>query len=423
MSSTYNPFSSNYGYNFSSSDNGYVTLSNLIEFRNSSYDYKVRVYDVNNTSIYKEIIFYVNGTDNGNNNTSNGNLDNFYLTTTNNSPSVLQRTNLSIKARDYNNNTITNFDDLVKFKIYYGNASTNSWTYTTSDSYYTMNSSNYNTYGYDFSPSNYGYVTLSNFIEFNNRNYDYKVRVYDSNTPSIYTDIIYYVNGNSNGNSNGNNNSSTNYNTNNFLVSTDDSTPATYQQVDLTVQPRHDTTKDTTYRGNIQFEVYYKPSSSSVRTLTTSSSYYEIMNSTYEDNGYTFTSSNNGQKVFSNFIQFKKNNYSYKVLVYDRDYDTIEGYNTFSVGTTSSSSSVNGFSSSELSTVESIYNARDNVISNLENTYPILTNNSRRQTMSDDLNAAMQEIVNDDSSKTYDNFTDFYNAFLDRYQYTVSVRS
>ena len=48
------------------------------------------------------------------------------------------------------------------------------------------------------------------------------------------------------------------------------------------------------------------------------------MVSTYEDNGYTFTSSNNGLKTFSNLIKFNRNNYSYKVIVYDEDDETIQ---------------------------------------------------------------------------------------------------
>jgi hypothetical protein len=146
------------------------------------------------------------------------------------------------------------------------------------------------------------------------------------------------------------------------------------------------------------------------------------MVSTYEDNGYTFTSSNNGQKTFSNLIKFNRNNYSYKVLVYDENDESIEGYSIFTVGSTSSSSSVYGFSSSELNTVQNIYDARDDMINNLESRYSRLRSSTRRQTMSDDLKIAMKEIIDDDSNKTYDNFDDFNAAWLDWYRYTISVR-
>ncbi|MEI6672859.1 MAG: hypothetical protein WCL02_06085, partial [bacterium] len=96
---------------------------------------------------------------------------------------------------------------------------------------------------------------------------------------------------------------------------------------------------------------------------------------------------------------------------------------TYYVGSSSSSSSsVNGFSSSELNTVEGIYNGRDDMISSLEDKYSKLRNSSRRQTMSDDLRVAMEEIINDDNNKTYDNYSDFNAAWLDWYRYTISIR-
>ncbi|MEI7557866.1 MAG: hypothetical protein WCJ45_03390, partial [bacterium] len=141
------------------------------------------------------------------------------VTTNDSSPSTYQYVNLNISARNSSNATITDFSDTVNFKVYYGHANTSSWTQTTSSSYYTM-SSDYNTYGYDFSSYDHGYISLSNFIQFKNSSYDYKVRVYDANNSSIYKEIIFYVNGN--------NSSYSNSNLSNFLVTTNDSSPSTY---------------------------------------------------------------------------------------------------------------------------------------------------------------------------------------------------
>jgi len=112
------------------------------------------------------------------------------------------------------------------------------------------------------------------------------------------------------------------------------------------------------------------------------------------------------------------------VLVYDEDDESIDSEKIFTVGSVDddSDSDVDGFTSSELNTVEDMYDARDNMIYTMESSYSSLRNNSRRQTMSDDLKDAMYEIIHDNSNKTYDNFDDFYDAFLDRYRYTVSVR-
>jgi len=108
----------------------------------------------------------------------------------------------------------------------------------------------------------------------------------------------------------------------NFYITTDDSSPDTNDSVDLTVRARDGSSTDSSYRGSVEFEVYYRSSSSSSWIRTTSTSYYEI-DSDYR-NGYTFTSSNRGQKTLSNFIRFKKDNLEYKVVVTDEDDNDIE---------------------------------------------------------------------------------------------------
>ena len=113
------------------------------------------------------------------------------------------------------------------------------------------------------------------------------------------------------------------------------------------------------------------------------------------------------------------------MLVYDEDYEDIQGYKIFTVGnvnTSSSNSSVDGFTISELNTVESIYDARNNMINNLEKTYPRLINNSRRQNMSDDLYDEMGLVLDDDNDRMYSDFDEFYDAFLEWYRYTVSIK-
>lgn len=146
------------------------------------------------------------------------------------------------------------------------------------------------------------------------------------------------------------------------------------------------------------------------------------MEGNYEDDGYTFTSSNRGTKTFSNIIKFKKNNYSYKVIVYDEDNEDIEGYKTFTVGTVSNDSDVDGFTDSELRTLGAIYEAWPDAVQRLEDRYPRLENSSRRQSMADDIYDEMEKVLEDDENREYEDFMDFYNAFLDRYRYTVSVR-
>ena len=45
-------------YTFDSNNNWEVTLSDVIKFTNNNYDYKIRVYDYNNNSLYGEKMFY-----------------------------------------------------------------------------------------------------------------------------------------------------------------------------------------------------------------------------------------------------------------------------------------------------------------------------------------------------------------------------
>ena len=206
----------------------------------------------------------------------------------------------------------------------------------------------------------------------------------------------------------------------NFSITADDTTPTTAQYIDLTVKAR-DSNNDivTDYTDTVNFKVYYRTSSSSSWTQTISSTYY-TMNASYID-GYDFPSANKGVKTFINFIKFKKNNYDYKVRVYDENDSSIYKEISFTVGNTSATY-VDGFTSSQLATVNNIYDARDAMILKLKNLYGQLRNNISRLHMSDDLKTAMKEIIDDDSEKTYDNFTDFNTAFLSWYTFTVANR-
>ena len=211
--------------------------------------------------------------------------------------------------------------------------------------------------------------------------------------------------------------SNNNWDLDNFDLTADDTTPSTSQRVDLTIEARDDSDDTVTdYDGTVDFKVYYRSSSSSSRILTTSSTYYEI--DTDYDDGYEFTSSDDGEADLTNFIKFKKNNYDYKVRVYDDSDTSIYEEITFDVW---SSSSSNWFSSSDIDKVEAVYDQWTDMINNLEDDYPKLKTNNTRQNMSDDLYDEMENIVNWDDS-VYDNYDDFYDAFLNRYSYTIRVR-
>lgn|GEM_PF-803995 len=397
-------------YTFTTSDDGKHSFNNLVRFLDDNEDYRLVVYDYNDSSIDEgyRVFDFGNGYDEDDDSNTNGNTDSFYLTTYDTTPATNDRVNLNITARDGTTKD-TSYRGTVQFEVYYKASSSSTRTKTTSSTYYEM-SSNYQNNGYTFKSSDNGDREEVYFIKFKKQDYQYKIYAYDENDETIDGEKTFTIGG-----------STTNGNTDNFYLTTDDSTPTTLQEVDLTIKARDGTTTDTSYRGTVQFEVYYKASGAYTWTKTTSSTYYE-MDSNYEDNGYTFTSSNNGTKIFSNLIQFKKNNYSYKVVVYDENDEDIEGYKIFTVGTVSNDSKVDGFTDSELRTLGAIYEARPDAINRLADKYPDLEDSSRRQSMADDIYDEMEKVLDDDNDREYQDFMDFYNAFLDRYRYTISIR-
>ena len=234
---------------------------------NSQWTYPQWIYDFDNEERVDDNL------DDSDYNTSNGDLDNFSVIADDTTPSTSQYVDLTVKARDNDNYTITDYRDSINFKVYYRSSSSSSWTQTTSSTYYTMNSSY--TDGYDFTSSNNGQKTFTDFIKFKKNNYDYKVRVYAEDDTSIYKEITFNVGSSSSSTSNGD--------LDNFSVTADDTTPSTSQYIDLTVKARDsDNYTLTDYTDSINFKIYYRSSSSSSWTQTTSSTYYE-MDSDYDD--------------------------------------------------------------------------------------------------------------------------------------------
>jgi hypothetical protein len=62
------------------------------------------------------------------------------------------------------------------------------------------------------------------------------------------------------------------------------------------------------------------------------------------------------------------------------------------------------------------------MITELKSDYPILRTHTTRLNMSNDLYDEMEKILNNENTREYYNFDSFYDAFLDRYRYTVDIR-
>ncbi len=354
-----------------------------------NYQYRITVTDYD-SDVYSQQVIYMNGSSSSS--SSNSNLDNFYITTDDSSPSTNQEVKLSLKARDSSNYTITDYyGSNAKVTIAYRSSSSNSWTTTTSSSYFSIDDDTPN-----FSNgSAYTYITFK-------KNYQYKITVTDYDS-DVYSQQIIYMNGSSS--------SSSNSDIDNFSITTDDSSPSTNQSVYLTIKARdYSNYTISNYNGeNAKITVAYRSSSSDSWTTTTSSTYYSIDDSTPTfSNGSAYT-----------YISFKKN-YEYRITVTDYTSSNVYTQKTISVdGYSSSSSSTYGFTSSQLDTIRDIYNSWNSSITSLKNGSSNLRYNTTRQSMSDNLKTQMGKILNNDSSRSYDNYDQYQTAFSNRYEYTI----
>jgi hypothetical protein len=401
-------------YTFTSSDDGEHDFANLVKFRDNSYDYRLVVYDDTDSDIVGYKYFYLDGGSN------TDNADNFYVATDNNTPAANQRVDLRLTSRN-GTSTDTTYDGDFIVRVYY-RTNTSSWIETTSSSYFEINGSYDNDYqdGIRFSSTWNGNHTFYDFIRFK-KDYQYKVVVEDADQSDIdgyqTFDVI------------GSNYDDNNDTSDNFYVTTDNGTPNLSQRVDITARARYDTSTNTSYNGYIIAKIYYRTSDSDSWTQTTSSSYFAINSSyasTYAD-GIRFSSTWNGQHTFTDFIQFKKN-YQYKVVIVDSNDSSIDGYTTFDVGSYNGNnnyynySSVNGFTTNELSTVQAMYNAWPTTIANLKAQSSKLRNNTTWKNRSDTFYDDMADIIHNVSNRTYDTYDEYYAAFLSWYSYTLSIK-
>ena len=339
------------------------------------------------------------GTDDDDN---NNDVDNFYVSTNDSSPDTYEPVDLKIKARDEDNETVEDYTNAVEFTVYYRTSSYNSWR-ETSSSYYFEFDNDYED-GYDFSSSDDGYVTLYDAIEFK-KSYDFKVVVEDEDDSDIYWERIFYV-----GDDWGNDDNDVD----NFYVSTNDSSPDTYEPVDLKIKARdedNETVED--YTNAVEFTVYYRTSSSSSWRETSSSYYFEFDND-YED-GYDFSSSDDGYVTLYDAIEFKKP-YDFKVVVEDEDDDDIYWERIFYVG--DDEDEIDWFTNEEIEQIENVYDIRDMYIESLKDSSSRLRYNTTWLNMSDNLKEEMEKILDDDDDR-FDDYEEFSQAFEDRYSYTV----
>jgi len=368
------------------------TAKTYITFK-YNYQYRVTVTD-DDEDIDDYKIFSVGDSSSS---TSNGNLDNFAISLSDSTPSKNQKVTLHIRALDDSDDVITDYDGSNADVAVEYRTSSSSTRRTATSTYASID---------DTTPSFDNGIAETN-ITFK-YNYEYRITVTDD-SENIDDYKVFDVGGTS---------SSSNGDLDNFYVTKSDSSPDINEWVDLTIRARdNDNNTLTDYTDSVDFTVYYRTSSSNVRTPTTSSNYYSI-GSNYV-NGYDFSSSDDWSVTLNDFIKFRQK-FEYKVVVEDSNDANLNGYTVFNLR--NQNSDVDGFTASQLDTVTKIYNARNRMISSLKSEYSRLRTNNTWINMSDDFYENMKDVINNKTNREFDDYSDYLDTFRDRYEYTIDNR-
>ena len=171
--SDYSSYWSNGYYKMTSSDDGYVTLKNLVKFKKSGY-YRIYVEDTYGNESYVQINVDVSSS------SSSSNSDKVKLSTNRKSPSTSQYVNLTIE-------TPTRYTGKLTFSAKYRSSSSDSWSNVsrTSTTYFNDYSDEWDDGYYRMTSSDKGEVTLKNLVKFKKNGY-YRIYVEDTDGNESY---------------------------------------------------------------------------------------------------------------------------------------------------------------------------------------------------------------------------------------------
>ena len=384
-------------YKMRSSDDGEVTLKDLVKFRKSGY-YRIYVEDTDGNESYIEFDVDTSSSSSS----SNGDIK---LSTNRKSPSTNQYVNLTIETDD-------DYVGNLSFYAKYRSSSSSSWTTIsktsrTSSTYFSDYSDVWGDGYYKMRSSDDGEVTLKDLVKFRKSGY-YRIYVEDTDGNESYIEFDVDTSSSS---------SSNKYYGDEIELSTNRESPSTSQYVNLTIKTDRD------YYGKLYLTTKYRSSSSNSRSniSNTSSTYFSNYSDEWEDGYYKMTSSDRGEVTLSNLVKFKKEWY-YRVSVIDTDWN--ESYIEFDVGGVddNSSSSVKWFTSKELSRVKALYREWNDTINQLKKDYPSLKRDSYWIELSDDFYNNMKDVVNNRSSREFRDYSDFESAFNKWFRYTYRNR-
>ncbi len=308
-------------YRMVSSDDGEVTLKNLVKFKKSGY-YRIYVEDTEGNESYVQI-----NVDTSSSSSSSSYNDGIELSTNRKSPSTNQYVNLTIETDD-------DYVGRLSLSAKYRKSSSDSWSSisNTSSTYFSDYSDEWDNGFYRMTSDDDGEVTLGDLVKFKKAGY-YRIYVEDYDGNESY--IEFSVDTSSS--------SSSSYN-DGIELSTNRKSPSTNQYVNLTIETDDD------YVGNLSFYAKYRSSSSSSwttipKTSRTSSTYFSDYSDEWADGYYRMRSSDDGEVTLDDLVKFRKSGY-YRIYVEDTDGN--ESYIEFDVDTSSSSSSSSRYYGDEI---------------------------------------------------------------------------
>ena len=286
------------------SDDGEVTLKNLVKFKKSGY-YRIYVEDLDGNESYVQINV---DTSNSSNNSHNEDLE---VSASPSNPDTYEWVKLTIETDD-------DYTGKISFsKFQYRSSSSVSWTTIssrTSSTYVSDYSSVWSNGYYKMTTSDDGEVTLKNLVKFKKSGY-YRIYVEDLDGNESYVQINVDTS-----------DSSSSSNNDEIELSTNRNSPSTDQYINLTIETDDD------YTGKLSFSAKYRKSSSDSRTNIsnlTSSTYFNDYSDEWDDGYYKMRSSDDGKITLKNLVKFKKSGY-YRIYVEDTDGN--ESYIQFNVG-------------------------------------------------------------------------------------------
>ena len=291
-----------------SSDNGEVSLKNLVKFKKSGY-YRIYVEDTDGNESYVQI-----NVDTSSSSSSSYN-DDIELSTNRKSPSTNQYVNLTIETDD-------DYVGRLSLSAKYRKTSSDSWSSisNTSSTYFSDYSDEWDNGFYRMTSDDDGEVTLGDLVKFKKAGY-YRIYVedYDGNESYIQFDV----------------DSAGSYDDNDELkISVSPSNADTYEWIDLTVK----TDADYDARIKISKLQYRSNNSSSWSDISniTSSTYVSDYSDAWSSSFRRIVTDEDGEATLRDIVKFKKSGY-YRIYVEDTDDN--ESYVQVNVDTSSSSSS------------------------------------------------------------------------------------